>query len=90
MRKFLLCLVLIALVAGTEITKRPPLTDEEKKKLVRDALNELAEKLAAGALEDVLDWIKNVGCAVGPVACEIAFPEFAWACAIGFGILCGL
>ena len=61
-----------------------------KKKLVRDALNELAEKLAAGALEDVLDWIKNVGCAVGPVACEIAFPEFAWACAIGFGILCGL
>ena len=90
MRKFLLCLVLIALVASTEITKRPTLTDEEKKKLVRDALNELAEKLAAGALEDVLEWIKNVGCAVGPVACEIAFPEFAWACAIGFGILCGL
>ena len=90
MRKFLLCLVLIALVASTEITKRPPLTDEEKRKLIRDALNEFAEKLAAGPVEDVLGWIKTVGCAVGPVACEIAFPEFAWACAIGFGILCGL
>ena len=92
MRKFLLCLILIALVASTEIIKRPPsqLTDDEKKKLIRDAINELVEKLAAGAVDEVIRWIKIVGCAVGPVACEIAFPEFAWACAIGFGILCGL
>ena len=92
MRKFLLCLVLIALVASTEIIKRPPsqLTDEEKKKLIRDAINELVEKLASGEVDEVIRWIKIVGCAVGPVACEIAFPEFAWACAIGFGIVCGM
>ena len=39
---------------------------------------------------EVIRWIKIVGCAVGPVACEIAFPEFAWACAIGFGIVCAM
>ena len=48
------------------------------------------EKLAAGAVDDIINWLKVVGCAVGPVACEIAFPEFAWACAIAFGIVCGM
>jgi hypothetical protein len=92
MRKFLLCLILIALVSSIEIIKRPPsqLTDEEKKKLIRDAVNELVEKLASGEVDEVIRWIKIVGCAVGPVACEIAFPEFAWACAIGFGIVCAM
>ena len=88
MRKFLLCLVLIALVAGTEITKRPPLTDEEKKKLIKDAVNELAEKLAAGGLDEILAWLGNVGCSVGPVACEMLFPEFAWLCSIAFSLIC--
>ena len=90
MRKFLLCLVLIALVASTEIIKRPPsqLTDEEKKKLVRDALNELAEKLAADTWDDILNWIRTVGCGVGPLACEMIFPEFSWLCSIAFGLIC--
>ena len=63
---------------------------KKKKKLIRDAINELVEKLASGEVDEVIRWIKIVGCAVGPVACEIAFPEFAWACAIGFGIVCGM
>ena len=88
MRKFLLCLVLIALVASTEITKRPPLTDEEKKKVIRDAVNELAEKLAADTWGDILAWLGNVGCAVGPIACETIFPGFAWLCSIAFSLIC--
>ena len=89
MRKFLLCLVLIALVASTEITKRPPLTDKKKKKLVRDALNELAEKLANDTWEDILNWMSNDNnCYIGLAACEIAFPEYAWLCSIAFSNVC--
>ena len=96
MNKFLLFALIIAFVGAVDIQERPPkieLTEQQKEaiKQIQVLVKDLAEKLAAGwQVDEVCRWIKTVGCAVGPVACEIAFPEFAWACAIGFGIICGL
>ena len=96
MNKLLLFALIIAFVGSVDIQQRPPkivLTEEQKEaiKNIQVLIKELSEKLAAGGeVDTIIRWLKIVGCAVGPVACEIAFPEFAWACAIAFGIVCGL
>lgn len=91
MRKFILCLILIALVGSNEITKRPKYElTEEQKKVLKAAVDKLAHQWADGELDQILEWIRIVGCAVGPYACEIAFPEFAPLCTIGFELLCML
>jgi hypothetical protein len=89
MSKLILCLVLIALVGSTEIVKRPKFElSEEQKKVLKVAVNKIALQLSDEQLAVILEWIKMAGCAVGPYACEMAFPEFAPLCAIGFEILC--
>ena len=96
MNKLLLFALIIAFVGSVDIQQRPPkivLTEEQKEaiKNIQVLIKELSEKLAAGGeVDTIIAWIKNVGCAVGPVACSAVFPAFAWACAIAFGIVCGL
>lgn len=91
MRKFILCLVLIALVGSTEIAKRRKYElTEEQKKIIKDAVGKLAQQMAGFELDQILEWIRNVGCEAGPIACEIVFPQYAPLCYIGFDLLCSL
>ena len=46
--------------------------------------------MAGFELDQILEWIRNVGCEAGPIACEIVFPQYAPLCYIGFDLLCSL
>ena len=92
MRKLLLLVLIIAFVGTADI--QPPkieLNEQQKKAIqkVQVALTELSEKLAnAQGLDEILAWLKQVGCSSGAELCEVIFPGWGWLCSVALSFIC--
>ena len=77
MRKLLLFLVLIAFVASSSSRIPKQLTEEQKQTIKRLTIivKELAKTFPNDAWDDILDWLKKIGCILAPYVCEEFFPS---------------
>ena len=77
MRKLLLFLVLITFVASSSSRIPKQLTEEQKQTIKRLTIivKELAKTFPNDAWDDILDWLKKIGCIVAPYVCEEFFPS---------------
>ena len=89
MRKLLLFLVLIAFVASSSSRIPKQLTEEQEQtiKRLKIVVKELAKTFPNDTLDEILEWLKEAGCSVGPIVCEILFKSEKL-CDKAFDLLC--
>ncbi len=92
MRKLLLVLVLIAIVACDNVKVNSELIEQQKKLAIEQINAIFKEVKLRGGIDWDLVWniVKAVGCAAAPAACCTSFPEFCVACSAIIAGICAI